>query len=240
MHSSQKARCYLVYQIFTIMQITLIATRHESLGKCNSEELIRILTQLNPEVIFEEIPPTLFGEYYVKKERKNLETEAISRFIDGRSIVQVPVDSDNVPSDDFFKEYERLIKRLEGLTDRNGFDFRTMTDRNRSLTSLYGFDYLNSSYADQINEVIARAIENGLVKIDDKELVNTHEMWKEVNMQREHHMLEQIYDYSKENPYENAAFTIGASHRTSIIDKITKDFINKEFEINWTFYNSSK
>jgi hypothetical protein len=45
-------------------EIYLIGTRHEELGRCTSQALSSILEQLKPEVIFEELPSTLFEDYY--------------------------------------------------------------------------------------------------------------------------------------------------------------------------------
>ena len=42
--------------------ITLVCTRHEELGACNSHEMHKILETINPEVIFEEIPPSFFDQ----------------------------------------------------------------------------------------------------------------------------------------------------------------------------------
>lgn len=44
--------------------ITLISTNHAENGKCNSDELYEILEYINPEVVFDELPPQFFEMYY--------------------------------------------------------------------------------------------------------------------------------------------------------------------------------
>ena len=47
--------------------ITLICTVHEEKGICNINELYKIIERINPEIIFEEINPSAFDEYYKDK-----------------------------------------------------------------------------------------------------------------------------------------------------------------------------
>lgn len=58
--------------------ITLICTRHDELGKCNSNELHQIIEHVNSDIIFKEISPTFFDKYYIEKIRNNLESETIT------------------------------------------------------------------------------------------------------------------------------------------------------------------
>lgn len=44
--------------------ITLIATIHSENGKCNSEELHKILENIKPDVIFDELPVHFAEIYY--------------------------------------------------------------------------------------------------------------------------------------------------------------------------------
>ena len=46
-------------------------------------------------------------------------------------------------------------------------------------------------------------------------------------------MLENIYNYSKENQYHHAVFLIGAGHRKSIIPKIMEYEKKSEMKLNW-------
>ena len=217
----------------SMYNITLVSTRHKSIGKCNSTELYQIIELINPDVIFEELPPSCFEEYYLSKTQSTLESDTINRYIQHHKIDHIPVDLDNVPSDNFFNDYEDMIERIEGLADINGFTFRSLTDINKGYIESYGFKYLNSIDSIRINNEIYNAIENGLQKINNDKLFKTFESWNKINEMRENHMLQNIYRYSEKHSYERAIFTIGAAHRKSVIEKISKFEKNENVNLKW-------
>ncbi len=47
-------------------------------------------------------------------------------------------------------------------------------------------------------------------------------------------MLQNIYNYSKENQYNKAVFLIGAEHQRSIVQKIKEHEKLSEIKLNWT------
>jgi hypothetical protein len=67
--------------------ITVFNTEHGEAGKCNINELYRIIESINPEIIFEEIPPCVFDEYYKNMTRNNLETNAIKIYLKNHNIL---------------------------------------------------------------------------------------------------------------------------------------------------------
>ena len=80
--------------------IVLIGTRHEEVGFCTSAELYKIFEAINPDVIFEEMPPSYFDRYYTAKTLRNLESDTVNKFVENHSnIIHIPVDSDNVPAE---------------------------------------------------------------------------------------------------------------------------------------------
>ncbi|MBW8362187.1 MAG: hypothetical protein K0M56_08395 [Kaistella sp.] len=216
--------------------ITLISTRHEKLGRCNSDELYKIIESLNPDVIFEEIPPRFFHEFYVYKSRRNLETDAIDAYITNHKIDQVPVDSDNIDPEEFIKNYSIVNKRIEGLADKIGFDYRSLIDLNNRLIATQGFAYLNSEKCIKIHRELNETIKTGLRKINNERLLQTNEVLKNTHEQRENKMLENIYTYGETHQYKNAIFTIGAGHRTSIIQKIPAFQKATQVKLKWSFY----
>jgi hypothetical protein len=218
--------------------ITLISTRHSELGKCNSNELYKIVDAINPEVIFEEIPPSLHDKYYINRTRSNLETDTINKYLETHKVEHIPVDSNNVPSESFFQNHKYMLERIEGLADVNGFNYRNLTDTNKTYIELYGFKYLNSIYCINISAEIYNAIEKGLQKINSDKLFQTFNGWKEINEKRENEMLQNIYSYSKEHRFDTAIFTIGYAHRKSIVQKIQEYEMKENLKLNWMFYNS--
>ena len=216
-------------------KIFLINTRHDAIGQCNSNELFQIFEQICPDIIFEEMPPSHYDAYYVHKSSKSLESEAIDKYTQAHKTKHIPIDSENMPSEEFFEDYHYMISRIEGLTDSNGFTFRNKTDLNRDYVAKYGFRYLNSNDCVKINSEINNAIEGGLKKINEEKLSQTFKSWNEAHDMRENHMLKYIYKYSSENNFEKAIFTIGGSHRGSIIKKITEFQKNEKLNLNWQY-----
>ncbi len=219
--------------------ITLVCTRHDELGKCNSNELYKIIESINPEVIFEEIPPSFFDRYYISKSRNNLETDTINKYLEIHKIEHIPVDSDELPSESFFKDHRYIYERVEGLADINGFNYRNLVDKNKLYAQMHGFPYLNSIYCTNFYDEINDSVEKGLQKINIEKYLQTFQLWKDINDGRENEMLQNIYRYSKEHSYNTAIFTIGAAHRKSIIKKIQDYQENEILKLNWTFYNDS-
>lgn len=218
------------------MTVTLVATRHNELGMCTSHSLCQILVELNPDVIFEEIPPSLHDLYYIGEVRTNLESAAISRYTQDYEAIQVPVDSDDVPPEEFFNAQKKFNRRIEGLTSEHGFHYRNITDRVKNNSFNHGFRYLNSIYIDNGYAEINKAIRGGLGEIGDVSLIQSYQEWLDVNDKREHHMLKTIYEYSQNNRFDQAVFTIGSAHRKAVIAKIEEYQRNYPDLVNWIFY----
>ena len=108
--------------------INTILTRHAGYGHCNSNALYNIIESIGPEIIFEAVPPSYLDRYYVSKTQRNLESETINKYIEKYRIQHIPVDSDDVPPDSFFNDLQDLYRRVEGLADINGYNYRTHTD----------------------------------------------------------------------------------------------------------------
>jgi hypothetical protein len=80
--------------------ITLIFTCHTELGKCNSDELFKIIENIGPDVIFEELSIILFDKFYNGNQLPNesLEIKCIKRYLQNHNIKHIPVDIDVDPN----------------------------------------------------------------------------------------------------------------------------------------------
>ncbi len=213
--------------------VFLICTRHENLGKCNSKELYNIFERIQPEVIFEETPPTYFDSYYLTKKRRTLESDAIFEYVRDYNILNVPVDSDEIPDQSFFDQLQKLHISIERLTDRDGFNYRNFTDKNMDNAAVYGFQYLNSDSGSLFYREIRLSIESGLKTFNNATLDSVYKSWMEVTNRREEIMLKNIYNYRDSNVFDCAVFTIGAAHRESIIKKIKTLSRTEKINLNW-------
>ena len=215
--------------------ITLVCTEHSENGKCTSCELCNILERIKPEIIFEEIPPSLFNEYYKDKSRYNLETNAINMYLENHQVNHIPVDFYDIP-EKFFKENGYMHKRINSRSR----EYKTLIDTKAIYVQQYGFKYLNSIYCMDIYSQIYQSMYVALKKIDDKKLIQIYESWNNVMEKRENEMIKNIYTYSKEHEYNMGVFFIGAAHRKSIIQLIEKSNNNESVKINWNYSNYGK
>lgn len=74
--------------------VIIISTEHRESGKCNSDELLRILESINPEVIFKEEPDDeKYKSYYSDiNSFKPLEIQTIIKYKQKHEIKYIPVD----------------------------------------------------------------------------------------------------------------------------------------------------
>ena len=218
------------------MKISVIATRHEAFGRCNSDALCDILLELRPEVIFEEIPPSYHDLYYVKNTHTNLESDAIKEYAQYCKVLQVPVDSDDVPSNGLFKTLETIQKRVAGRITQNSFDYRSFTDQWRQNVFSHGLSYLNSAHSDNLQLGIAETLQLGVKELEDQEFITTLQKFLDINRKREAHWLDRITKYSKQADFEHGVFTVGSAHRKSLMNELSRHRSNEPNSIDWKFY----
>jgi len=216
--------------------IILVGTRHEELGRCNSNELYKIIENINPEIIFEEIPPSYFEKYYITKSHKNLESDVINKYLEIYNAKIFPVDID--VSQKSSKYQDEIFFMF--LTFFNYEDYKKLDNEKETLIAQEGFHYLNSDkFLDFLEkkEVMEKNIMES--EIDKNRLLDIYKLFHaEQYDNRENAMLENIYNYSKGNQYNQAVFLIGAEHKKSIMQKITEYEKLSEIKLNWTMYGN--
>jgi hypothetical protein len=89
--------------------VSLVCTVHVEMGFANVSELRAILERIQPEVIFLEVPPAAFDDYYEKFSRHNLESLAVGQYRQGHQVKLVPVDLPT-PTGSFF-EFRRVAPK---------------------------------------------------------------------------------------------------------------------------------
>lgn len=210
--------------------ITLVSTIHEENGKCNSDELLKIIEEIYPDVIFLEAFEAsytdyeryLFSTYGVFPNNKRLEIEAIQKYSQINSFKYVPV-LDTELSDDFHR-WLNIVEECSVC--------QKLIDDYRLLQMVCGFQFLNSEKSIQLLEDM-RELKN--------HILGNNEVCQKANENidaYENSMLRNIYAYSKENLFDKAIFMCGSAHRKSIIEKIEKYKAEGDLKLNWTFYGS--
>lgn len=213
--------------------IILIATGHRENGLCNSTELLKIIEQIAPDMIFEETSPNMFPGIYEGKFADSVESSAIKKYLQKNSVAQLPVDK-NV--DQATAEYfQHVVSGIFDVFDYNSPEYLTLSHEFNDCVEQLGFPYLNSDKASAILER-KHFLERQIVKFfNDPSLIQHYGNWLKVMDVRESEMLKNIYEYSIGNKYETGLFLVGAEHRKPIMDKIPEFEKATEQKINWVF-----
>lgn len=236
-----------------MQNVTLVCTIHSEVGKCNSDELYKILENINPEVIFEELPPSFFEMYYSDSfdmycansfllNRRlpvvPLEVKCVKKYSQNYSIKIFPVDIDVTQK--LSKYQEEIFFML--LTFLKCEDYKKLDNEKEALIVQEGFHYLNSDkFLDSLEK--KEVIEKNIIEseIQKNRLLSIYKLFHaEQYDNRENAMLQNIYNYSKGNQYNQAVFLIGAEHKKSIIQKIPEYEKLSENKLNWTIYGNKQ
>ena len=214
--------------------VSLVCTVHEEKGLANVSELRAILERIRPEVIFLEVPPTAFDDYFKICSRKNLESTAVRSYRESRKVEIVPVDLPT-PEEDFFENNQYLFERIE----ENSHEYRRLIDLHSAYVSAYGFAYLNSEHCSKLWSDVYLEMLSTLSRMDDSRLVELYELWKKTIDHRDKEMMENVLTYCGKKAFDKGVFLVGASHRQSIIDKGREQSAVNSTKIQWDFVGCS-
>jgi len=207
--------------------VTLISTVHKECGNCNSNELLKIIENICPDVIFLEAfvnnyskyDQMIFSQFGVCKER--LELKTIQEYSRNHTFEYVPVL--DVGLSDEFETKIKIVSENE--------DCQRLLDNYNSLEMEGGFQFLNSERS---------IVLQGEMRELENRIINSEVMRQKVNEsmnEYENSMLRNIYSFCKERSFDTAIFMCGAAHRKSIIENIKEYEISSVIKLNWTFYN---
>lgn len=205
--------------------ITFISTIHQESGKCNAEELYKIIERLSPEVIFleafyetysesEEYSFSTWGQYHEK-----LEIAAIQKYSSNTSVEYVTV-CENSLSD--------ALKRKNKIL-RGNRELQRMVENLKYLAAENGFTFLNSLESINLLEEV-RVLENRVLGRSEAE------KWEAAIDAYENPMIQNIYSYCNNNHFSSAIFMCGAAHRKSIIEKMKEFNDQEEKSLNWEIF----
>lgn len=208
--------------------ITFITTIHDVIGKCNVDELCKIIEKIKPEVVFLEA----LEDTYSKYERhlfssfgvyhKKLEIAAIQKYSFNNSFEYVPV-LNNGLSDAFEKKYSLVCENQA---------FQDLIDNYNYLASEHGFSFLNSNESIKLHEEM---------RMEELRILNNIELSKEVEIdidEYENSMLRNIYSFCKNSEFNSAIFMCGAAHRKSIIEKIDRLKTDEHVNLTWIVFEN--
>ena len=208
---------------------TLICTKDVEFGKCNSKELLYLIKENRPDLIFEELSQASYKECY-EQDRITLETTAIKMYLEDNCVKHIPV---------IGIELSDAVKEKDAINKQHRY-YSTILSRLYFLTMKHGFNFLNSVYCDNIFDDVARIEQEITENSTNDILLHMYHKAKQSIDDYENSIIENIYNYSSIHPYESAVVLIGAWHRKSMMQKIKEYNKNQKIKLNWTFYDGEE
>ncbi len=210
--------------------ITLLSSFHKIHGKCNPDELYKIIEKIQPEIIFEELSFDGFGIIYsADYQPQTVEAITIKKYLQNHSIKHFPVDNYPINETDLFSDAQLIWD--------NSSEYRDIWNQKLLKINQYGYNFLNSNECAEILNKISIIEETVLTKTNNVKLLKEHKAEKTLHDNRENEMLRNLYNYGKQHPFEKAMFICGAEHRQPLRQKIKESEAKENLKLNWTFYN---
>jgi hypothetical protein len=211
-------------------KITVIGTSHKEGGACTSDELIRIIQEISPNVIFCEAPVEKFQAMLKATESFNPpEIKALRAIIEKCLFDIIPVDINVDPFDGRLEAMHRLFRQR--ITE-----YYYATEIQAGETYRKGFPFLNSEDCDQIHRDKSSMELAFVANMNDLQLSKTHNDWLKWNETRENHWISVIHDYFTKNKSKTAVFLVGSAHRIRLVEKIKGLHNTSELIPEWNFY----
>lgn len=215
--------------------VTLVCTHHSEFGKCNSDELYKIIKSIRPNVIFEELPQELFDMFYKENKIPNEppEIKSVKRYIKDHTINHIPVDiepSDRLSSNEIYNVFNAVGKYAV---------YSKLEEEHKKLVFQEGYHFLNSPHSEELIEK-KKSLEKSLIEfqINKEQLSRIHELFYEEQHKREYEIIKNIYNYSKKTAFDQALLLIGSGHRKTIFEKVKGYESEDHVKLNWTLYGN--
>lgn len=213
-----------------MFNITLLSSFHKIHGKCNPDELYKIIDEIRPEIIFEELSCATFDMVYSLGYRpQTIEAIAIKKYLEIHSIKHFPVD--NYP----IKEAD-LLSDAQIIYDSSR-EYRELWNKKLLKLGQDGYKFLNSNECAEILDRMQIIEETVLAQTNNAKLLNEYNTEKALHDKREKEMLRAIYNYSKQNVFSEALFVCGVEHREPLRQKIKEYDANESLKLRWIFFD---
>ena len=208
-------------------KITFISTIHRENGKCNAEELNKIIQIINPEIVFLEALEDTYSEYeqHIFSNfgifHKKLEIAALQKFSYYKDFKYISLLDDGM-SEHFNIKYNIVTQNSE---------LQKLIDNYQHLSYKFGFNFINSLESTNLQEEM-RELEN--IILSNCEIQNNA---IETINKYEDSMIKNIYKFCQNNNLNSAIFMCGVAHRKSIIDKLVR-IKGDQQNPTWEIYGS--
>jgi hypothetical protein len=210
--------------------LIVLGTHHSEGGACTSDELNKIIKEINPDVIFCEASPKKLPLYIRRTDVITPEMEVIKELVKEKSIEIVPIDVEEDP-------FDKRLEAMFSLFSRKMKVYHNASNILSNETYLKGFVFLNSKDCDKIfrdkNDMERFFID----KAKNQQLSEFYFEWLKWNDAREYQWINLIGKYFKNNKPNKAIFLVGAGHRYRLIDKIELTKNESSQIVKWDFFH---
>lgn len=213
-----------------MFNITLLSSFHKIYGKCNPGELYKIIEEIQPEIIFEELSYGVFKIIYSGGyQPQTVEAITIKNYLQKYSIKHFPVDNYPIKESDLLSDAQIIWE--------SSSEYRDLWNKKLLRLSQDGYKFLNSNDCTEMLDRIRIIEEAVLTQTNNEKLSNQHKAEKALHDKRENEMLRAIYNYSRQYQFDKALFICGAEHRKQLRQKTKEYEADDSLKLKWTFYN---
>lgn len=210
--------------------IKIICSFHTEIGKCNPAELYRIIENIRPEVIFEELPINIYQSIYSgQKPPQTVESKAVLAYSNNYIVKHFPVDTYNFDINELFSDYEFIM--------RHSTEYIELFNKLIATVGNLGYDFLNSEKCTTLLSKLKSLELKVLTENSNKELLISYKNEKDIHEKRETEMIKNIINYTFNNPFNNAILICGTDHKEGLLKKIEEYSIEHNSQVNWSVYS---
>ena len=208
--------------------VIVLGTFHTEVEACTSQELLGIIKQISPEVVFCEAPPEIFPDMISAEKNFNTpEIKVIRELLKESNIKMIPIDIYGIAVDD------NRIDEMFDLFRQKMENYKNAMIIQIDETYEKGYCFLNSKENDKINfdkTLMQREIVN---RENNRELSLDYFKWVKWNNYRENHWIKIIQEHLHENKFNSAVLMVGAAHRVGLQHKIMELEFNGKSNLTW-------
>ncbi len=210
--------------------VIVLGTFHTEVEACTFRELLRIVKQISPEIIFCEAPSEIFSDMIGAAKNFNTpEIKVIRELLKESNIKIIPVDIYGKALDDerIDEMYDLFEQKMENYKNAVLIQIDETYDK--------GYYFLNSKENDKINFDKALMEREIVIRENNRELSIDYVKWVKWNNYRENHWIKLIHEYFNENKFNRALLMVGAAHRVGLLNKIMELEFNGKSHLYWNF-----
>jgi hypothetical protein len=210
--------------------VIVLGTFHTEVEACTSQELLRIVKQISPEVVFCEAPAEIFPDMIAAEKNFNTpEIKVIRELLKESKIKIIPVDIYGIAVDD------NRIDEMFDLFGRKMENYKNAVLIQIDETYEKGYCFLNSKENDKINFDKVLMEREIVTRENNRELSLDYVNWVKWNNYRENHWIKLIQEYIDENKFNSAVLMVGSAHRVGLLHKTTELEFNGKSHLTWNF-----